>query len=77
MTKNRKSRRAAKAASKAMLRVIRPDARFISWPQLERCDPDAAMDIRRTVSSVGYRLDEVLIYEHGGNIAVMYPPEFT
>lgn len=77
MTNNRKSRRASKAVILAVLRQVRPNAKIISWPVLRRREPQTAIEVRETVTAAGYGLSEVLIYEHSGNIAVMYPAEFS
>lgn len=77
MTNNRKFRRASKAATIAVLRQVRPSAKIISWSALRRREPVTAGEIRVAVKSAGYSLADVLIYEHSGLYAVMYPPEFS
>lgn len=76
MTKNRKNRRASRAATLAMLRAVHPGARLITWAQLRQREPDMAADVREAVTATGHRVSDVLIYQHSGAYAVMYPVQF-
>ena len=77
MTINRRTRRASKAAAFAVLKKVRPNAKVISWSVLRRRTPETASEFREAITSAGYGLSDVLIYEHSGLYAVMYPPEFS
>ena len=77
MKTNRKERRATRAATIAVLRTVRPNARPITWAQLRRREPEMAIEIREAVAASGYGLADVLLYEHSGLYAVMYPLEIS
>ena len=76
MTQNRKQRRAALAATKSLVRLLRPQARFIEWSALDRRNPKLANKFTLVAALAGFSRAEIVLYEHDGCISMMYPPEY-
>lgn len=64
-----------RTATDAFVRLARPDARFISWTDLEDRDAEEAACLRQAVTDIGYRLSDVALYERDGAVSIMFPPE--
>lgn len=64
-----------RTAIDAFVRLARPDARFISWTDLDERDAEVAACLRQAVTDIGYRLSDVALYERDGEVSMMFPPE--
>lgn len=77
MTSNRQIRRRERKLTEALVRAVKPGARFLQWRDFERMEPDAAADLRLHLWECGARENDAVIYRHGEELHVMFPPEFA
>lgn len=68
-------RQVQRKATESLVRMLHPDARFMTWSEFDCRDAKAADELRSLVCDLEYELADVVLYEHKGGVSIMYPPE--